>query len=109
MATSPLRQADRAIKPPGVLLQDLPVDAGTVVEPFLVTGRGEVGEVPVPLHVPAEQDQVVGRVGDSLGILGVAGVWGQVNLAADDRLDTGLPALKIELHGAEHIAVVGDG
>ena len=96
-------------KPPGMFLQDLPVDAGTVVEPFLEAGRGEVGEVLVPLHVPAEQDQVVGRVGDPLSLFGEAGFGGQVDLAADERLDAGLLALEVELDGAEHVAVVGDG
>ena len=91
MATSPFRQADMAISPSAWSSKQLAVDAGAVVEALLVAGRGEVGEVLVSLHVLAEQDQVVGRVGDPFGVL-----WkrdpGDVDLAADDRLDAGLLA-----------------
>ena len=48
--------------------QQLAVDAGAVVEPLLVPGRGQVGKIPVPLNVFAEQDQMIGRVGDPFGI-----------------------------------------
>jgi len=100
------RQSNQAAT---VLGQELTVDAGAVVEAFLVAGRGQVREVFVTLQVFAEQDQVVGRLGDPLGVFGKAGVGGQVDLAADDRLDAGLLALEIEFNRAEHVAVVGDG
>ena len=48
------------------------------------------------------------RVGVVAGLLGEAGTGGDIDLAADDRLDPGGPALHVELHGAEHVAVVGD-
>ena len=59
------RHGNQTLGAPG---QQFAVDAGAVVEPLLVAGRGQVGKILVPLHVFAEQDQVVGRVGDSFGI-----------------------------------------
>ena len=96
-------------QPLGAPREQFAVDAGPVVEALLVAGRGQVGQVLVALHVLAEQDQVVGRVGDALGVLGKARLRRQVELAADDRLDAGLLALQVELGGAEHVAVVGHG
>ena len=52
---------------------------------------------------------MAGGVGGAAGVPFLeAGAGGDVDLAADDRLDAGGHRLLVELDGAEHVAVVGD-
>jgi len=69
-----------------------------------------MAKVPVTDEILAEEDEVVGRLGGAAGIsLVEARPRCDVDLAADDRLDPGTGGLEVELHGAEHVAMIGDG
>ena len=91
-------ERDDALRVP---LEQLPVDARLVVVALEVAERGELDEVRVALVRLREQRQV--RVALRLR----PAVVGDVDLAADDRLDAGLLRLAKELHGAGERAVIG--
>ena len=86
----------------GVCLEQLPVDARLVVVALEEAGRGELDQVAVAGVVGGEQREV--RV--ALGLR--AAVVGDVDLAAEDRLDARLGRVAVELDRAGHGAVVGE-
>ena len=97
---------------PGVeLAQELLVDPRLVVESLGEAVRDQLAEVAVALVVHGQQDQVVVvfpvAAVDPLAL--VAAARSHVDLAAEDRLDPGRHRLPVELHRAEHVAVVGHG
>ena len=104
------READ---DPLAVLLDQLVVDAGTVVLALHPGDGVELHQVVVALVVHGQQDQVVPVAPVALAhfLVGAVGVALRVDveLAADDRLDAGLLAGLVEVDGPEHVAVVGDG
>ena len=93
-----------------VLPQQLQIHPGLDVEALRPAHGHQVGQVPVPLLVLAQQHQVA-----ALGIQLVdlvepgAALGGDVHLAADDGLDALGLAGAVEVHGAVHDAVVCDG
>ena len=91
-------ERDQALR---VALEQLPVDAGLVVVALEVAGRGELDQVRVAGVVLGEQRQV--RVALPLR----PAVLGDVELAADQRLDADLARLAHELDRARERAVVG--
>ena len=93
-------------EPLGVLAQQGLVDAGVVVEPLGVGHGGEVAEVGPALGVPGQEDEVAAHpLAAVLPSLGA----GDVGLHAQDGLHPGRPGVPVEVHGAEEVAVVGDG
>src|SRR6266480_867670 len=87
-------------KPARVTLEQLPVDPRLVVVALEVPGRGELDQVPVAGVVLGEQGQV--RVALPLR----SAVVGDVNLAADQRLDAVLARLPVQLDRARERPVV---
>ena len=103
------RLRDAARKAPGeddeplrVPLEQLPVDARLVVVALQVAERGELDQVRVALVRLGEDGQV------GVALLLPVPVVGDVDLAADDRLDPLLARLALELDRAGHRAVVGE-
>ena len=95
------RQADEALR---VVAQDLLVDPRVVVEALQVPHRVEVGQVLVADLVLGQEDEVeVAPVGPVLAV-----GRRDVGLAAEDELDALLLGGGVEVHRAEHVAVVGD-
>ena len=99
------RQGDQ---PPGVLAQNLLVDAGLDVEPLGEGGGVQIAQVAVALLIAAQEDQVV-HGGVVLVYLVGELPGGHVDLAADDGLDPLRLAGLVEVHHAVHHPVVGDG
>ena len=91
--TRPDRHPDRAIRPFEWLLEQLPVDARLVVVALEVARGSELDQVAVALARLREERQV--RV--ALPLRGA--VVGDVDLAADQRLDPVLTRLAVELDG----------
>ena len=89
-------------QPLRVGLEQLPVDARLVVVALEVGRRGELDQVAVAGVVGGEEREV----GVALG-LGAA-VVGDVDLAAEQRLDAVLAGLAVELDRPGHGAVVGE-
>jgi hypothetical protein len=87
--------------------QQLEVDPRLVVEALEVSLRNQADQVAIARLVLREQDQVVDAVDAArLRVPVEAGALRDVDLAADDRLDSGLLRLFVELHRAEQVAVV---
>src|SRR5205085_8009778 len=84
-----------------VALEQLPVDARLVVVTLEVAEARELDQVGVADIVGREERQV----GVALGLR--VAVVGDVDLAADDRLDPGALGRLDELHRASERAVVG--
>jgi hypothetical protein len=90
--------------------QELHVDARLVVEALEVALGDELHQIAVPLLVHREQDEVVDPVeAAGLRVPVEARALGDVDLAADDRLDARLARRLVELDRAEQVAVVGHG
>ena len=85
-----------------VTLQELPVDARLVVVALEVAERGELDQVRVAGVVTRKEGEV------RVALLLCVAVVGEVDLAADDRLDAGSLGRLEELHGARHGAVIGE-
>src|SRR5690606_19095495 len=96
-------------QPLAVAGEHLAVDARLEVEALRVADGGELRQVPVPLVVAREEDQVVVALLPLLPAAVEAAAGGDVRLHPDDRLDPGLAGLLLEDPGAEHHAVVGEG
>ena len=82
--------------------EELPVDARLVVVALEVAGRGELDQVRVALVRLGEEGQV------RVALLLRSPVVGDVDLAAEQRLDALLPRLAVELDGAGQAPVVGE-
>ena len=96
-------------EPPGVLPQELHVNAGPDVEALHVAHAHQVAQVPVALLVPAEEDQVAALGVELVDLLKAGAALGcDVDLAADNGLDALLFAGPVEVDGPVHDAVVGD-
>ena len=93
------RERDQALR---MTLEKLPVHPRLVVVALEVAERAELDEVRVALVRLCEQREV--RVPLRLG----ATVVGDVDLAAENRLHTGLARLAVELDGPGQRAVVGE-
>src|SRR5437879_4621194 len=91
-----------------MLGQDLLVDAGLVVHPLHLADRAELHEVEVALVARGEQGEVAGVAVDA-ALAQEARAGRDVDLAAHNRLDSGFLARLVEVDGAVHDAVVGDG
>ena len=89
-------------EPLRVPLEQLPVDPRLVVVALQVAERGELDQVRVALVRLGEDGQV------RVALLLPAAVVGDVDLAADDRLDPLLARLAVELDRAGQRAVVGE-
>ena len=89
-------------QPLGVGLEQLPVDARLVVVTLEVAGRGELDQVGVAGVVLGEEREVSVPLG-----LGAA-VVADVDLAAENRLDSDLSGLPVELDGPGKRAVIGE-
>ena len=99
-------QADEA---GGMPLQQLPVNAGLVVEALQVGEAGELDQVVVAGLVGGDEGEVIEFLGAS-GVVAVAAVaGGEVALVAEQGLEARRLHGVMELHRAEHVAVVGDG
>ena len=109
-----------AIRPVGVLLEQLPVHPGLVVVALHEGEARELDQVLVAGLVLGQQREVVVELLAALGVAtrvvdpAAAGrslaavVVGHVGLGADDRLDPLLVALAVEVERAVHVAVIGD-
>ena len=86
----------------GVTLEELPVDARLVVVALEVAQARELDQVRVALVVGREQGQV------RIALLLQLAVVGDVDLAADDRLDPRALGVLEELNRPGHRAVVGE-
>ena len=102
LADPPGEAAGERDQPLGVGLEQLPVDARLVVVALEVAGRGELDQVGVAGVVLGEEREVSVPLG-----LGAA-VVADVDLAAENRLDSDLSGLPVELDGAGERAVVGE-
>ena len=92
-----------------MLAQQVFVEAGVVVFAVGEGPGGELFEVVVADVVFGEQHQVVAFANAAVLVGDVAGHLGDVGLHAHDGLDAGLGGLLVEVDGAVHVAVVGDG
>ena len=104
----------------GVALEQLPVEPGLVVVALEVGGRRQLEEVAVALVRLGQEGQVVVELlapaGVATGVVDlapadrtlVAGLGGHVGLGADDRVDAGLAARRVEVEDPVHVPVVGD-
>jgi hypothetical protein len=93
-----------------VVREQIPVDPRLVIETFPETGRNHPAEIAIAGQVLAEQHQVVGSFGRPAGVGLVESRTGcDIDLAAYDRLDPGVPGLAVEFHRPEHVAVIGHG
>ena len=106
LATSPLRQLLRPMRPLRVLRQQLLVDARPVVEPFGVAGRHQLDQVLVALVGLGQQHQVVGLALRARSCR--TGCPRDVDLAAEDRLQPAIARVVVEDDRREHVAVLGD-
>ena len=88
--------------------QQLVVHAGFIIEACFIGLRYDLDEVLVAGLVLRQQDEVP-LVLVQHGIFVEAGARCRVDLAADDGFNACLLALFVELHAAEHHAVVRDG
>ena len=102
LADAPREAAGQGDQPFRVGLQQLPVDARLRVVALEKAERGELDQVGVPLVRLGQQRQV--RVAARAGVA----VVGDVDLAADDRLDPLLRRLLVEVDRAGERAVVGE-
>ena len=100
--------AGEADEPLGVLLQQRPVDARLEIKPLGEARGDEVAEIAVAGLVFAQENEVR-IIPLRLARLFGARAGGDIDLAADDRLDARVLAGLIKSHGAVHHAVVGDG
>ena len=89
-------------EPLRVRLEMVPVDAGLVVVALEVAGRRELDQVPVALVGLGQEGQV------RVALLLSGRVVADVDLAADERLDSLLLRVLVELDGAGERAVVGE-
>ena len=105
LALETARQPDQAL---AVLREQVLVDARLVVEAFGVARRDQLDQVVEPLVGLGQEHQVVGRLARRAA-LGAAIARGDVDLAAEDRLDALLPRVVVEGDRREHVAVLGDG
>ena len=114
-------EAARGDDEPGVVaFEQLPVDAGLVVVALEIGGGRELDEVAVALGRLGEDGQVVVELLTSValapGVVDPAapdrpvepGVGRHVGLGPDDRGDSLLTALLVEVENAVHVAVIGD-
>ena len=103
----------------GVLLEQLPVDAGLVVVALHERQARQLDQVLVAGLVLGQQGQVVVELGAALGVAARvvdaapprgalrAVIVGHVGLGADDRLDPLLVAFLVEVQRAVHVPVIG--
>src|SRR5437660_4476748 len=92
-----------------VLDEQLLVHPRLVVEAFQVGLAGEREEVLVAGPVRSQQDQMVVLVVGELPFPIEPALWGEVGLAADDRLDAGGGGVLGNLAGPAEVALVGGG
>ena len=90
-----------------VLLQKLLIHAGLGIKALHKTGRDHFDQVLITGLVFAQQNQVVVAV-DFIYLI-KTGAGGNIDLTADNGLDTRLFSGFIKLHTAVHHAVVGAG
>ena len=96
----------QADQPLGVLLQQVVVDAGLIIEALGKTGADQLDEILIARVVFAQKDHMAVFPGRAAFFETIAA---DIDLAADDRGDAGVPAGVIKIHRAVHDAVVGDG
>ena len=104
-----LETARKADQPLRVFRQEFLVDARPVVEAFQERLAQQPREILVAGEVSGQQGQVVRRRANALAAAVEACRRRHVGLATQDRLDAARLRRLVELHGAEHVAVVGDG
>src|SRR5947208_2877559 len=94
-------------EPVGVLREELTVHPGLVVEALEVGLRDQLDEISVAGAVPRQDRQVVrALVAAVLGAALLPAPGGDVELAAEDRLDASLLRREIEVDRPEEVAVV---
>ena len=99
------RQADNALV---ICPQQLFVDAGLVIKPVDKTAGDDFHEVLIPFIVLGQKDQMIVSV-LSCGTFSVKTAFrGNVDLTAEDRFDSLLHCLPIEIDAPVHDAVVRD-
>ena len=98
------RQGDEALV---VALQQLPVHPGLAVKALGKAPADHSREVPVPLLVAAQQDQMIGVVVQLVDPV-EPGAGGHIDLTADDGLDAGGLGRPVEVDGPIHHPMVGD-
>ena len=96
------RQANQALR---IAREQVLADPRLVVEAFGICGGDQVDQIAIAGLVLAQQQQVV--VAHACVVLPVV-AGDRVDLAADDRLDAGLLGRRVEIDGAEEVAVVRD-
>ncbi len=89
--------------------QQFLIDAGTIIKAFEVPGADEFDQIAIAFIVFCDGGEMVGGVADALGGAAVEPAAGSdVELASQNRFDTGGAPLAIELQRAEHIAMIGE-
>ena len=105
----PVETPGRADEALAVLGEHLHVDAGLVVRTLERRRRRELQEVAVARDVLREDGDVLDRLRRVIGfVLREPGAAGEVQLAAEDRLDPSLAARRVEVDEPVERAVVGD-
>ena len=102
-----LEAARQRNQPFRVLGQDLLVDARLVVHALHLPDGAEAHEVDVALVIGRQQREVA-RVAVDAALAQQPRPGGDVDLAADDRLDPGFLACLVEVDRAVHDAVIGE-
>jgi len=90
-----------------MLLQNLFINPGLIVESLKVAGRGQLHEILVPLHVFNENDQMSGRFTGMMAVFIEPTLRCDIKFAADNGLDPILVGPLIKADGSEHVAVIG--
>ncbi len=101
----PSETRGRDYQPLMVFLQQLLVDAGTVIIPLHKSSGGQFHQIPVARQVLGEQNQVLPRPVYLLLFI-ETGHTRHISLASQYRLDTLLPAGVVKQLDAEHIPMV---
>ena len=84
------------------------VDARAVVEALGVGEGGELEDVFPADFVFDDDGEVIGGFGDAVGVFVEAGVWGDVEFAADDAFDVEFLGGGVPFDSAEEVAVIGE-
>ena len=89
--------------------QQLFIDARTIIKAFEVPSTDEFDQITIALIIFRDGGEMVGGVADALGGAAIEPTAGSdVELASQDRFDTGGAPLAIEFQRAEHIAMIGE-
>ena len=89
-----------------IFLQKLAVDTRFIIKPLQIRLRDQVRQIAIACFVFYQKHQMIGRI---IATYFVKAAFGRdIDLTADDRLNTGLFANFIKIHHPVHHAVIGN-